>query len=578
MKNLVITLLFAFATLPVIGQSNLRFTNPIIEEVLFSNYDPQDYRPTAQYDTPEELAMAIKVHVSADSLKSYLLDMQRFENRNTGSDTLSPVRGIGAARTWVLDKFNAFSSRVDNRLLTGYFQFDQDVCGVTRHKNVVALLPGTDPAARPIIIEAHLDSRCSGPCDVDCLAQGMEDNGSGTALVMELARVLAPYEFRNSILFVATTGEEQGLVGATALAEFFVQNELDIKLIQNNDIVGGIVCGETSSPPSCPGFNNIDSTQVRLFSRGGFNSAPKGLARFIKLQYEEMLRPIEEVPMLLTIMTAEDRTGRGGDHIPFRERGFAAMRFTSANEHGNASNDAEYHDRQHTSTDILGVDTDTDGELDSFFVNFNYLARNTRINGVTAAMAAIGPSTPRITEHFFDGDRFGITIESDIEYPGYVIGLRTGANDFDSLYYFTGNTSPLFETAKREFSIFLSVAAIDSNNVESLFSEEVLSLLSGTRIPEEIAEKPIRLMPNRPNPFDEATTLSFWCEKPVSYEQAYLMVSDQSGRPLAKMPTEIQVGLNEVLYRHGYNVSGILVQSLVIDGRIVDSGTMIFAN
>ena len=98
----------------------------------------------------------------------------------------------------------------------------------------------------------------------------------------------------------------------------------------------------TSSPPSCPGLDDVDSTQVRLFSYGGFNSKSKQLSRYLKLQYQEELESMVSVPMQLTIMSGEDRVGRGGDHIPFRQDGFAAMRFCSANEHGNASVGAGY--------------------------------------------------------------------------------------------------------------------------------------------------------------------------------------------------------------------------------------------
>jgi hypothetical protein len=197
-----------------------------------------------------------------------------------------------------------------------------------RHKDVVAVLPGrdiSDPSS--IIIEAHLDSRCKDNCDIDCLAQGMEDNGSGVALVVELARVMSQYVFDHTIIFMTVTGEEQGLVGSNAFADYATQENIPLKAVLNNDIVGGIICGETSSPPSCPGLNNIDSTQVRLFSFGGFNSKNKGLSRFIKLEYNEMIKPLSSVPMMVSIMSAEDRTGRGSDHIPFRENGFAAMRF-----------------------------------------------------------------------------------------------------------------------------------------------------------------------------------------------------------------------------------------------------------
>ena len=578
MKLVASTLFLAFLCTCAFGQTNMRFTNSLMQDVLSGNYNPADYPPVATYDSPEALVRMLQLAISEDSLKSYLLDMQQFENRNTAADTLSEVRGMGAARKWVLSKFDGYSDEADGRLLTGYFQFDQDVCGVGRHKNVVALLPGADPEALPIIIEGHMDSRCSSVCDVDCEAQGMEDNASGTALVMELARTMAPYSFNNTILFMATTGEEQGLVGANAVAQYFVDNDWDIKMVQNNDIVGGIICGETSSAPSCPGLDHIDSTQVRMFSRGSFNAPGKGLARFIKLQYAEMLEPLEPVPMLLTIMSAEDRTGRGGDHIPFRERGFAAMRFTSANEHGNASNDAEYHDRQHTSEDILGVDTNGDGALDSFYVNFNYLARNARINATSSAMAAIGPRTPSILEFQFDGNEFAIRIESEEDYPEYVIGFAQFRTISIRCTTSPGSIRHSSRHQNPNSPYFSLLPQLIRMEWRASSPRRFYRCAQGLMILELLRKNRFALLANRPNPFDEATTLSFWAENPVQYSDAYIAITDQSGTTVAKLQTEVQQGMNEVLYRHGYGASGLLVQTLVIDGKIIDSGTMIFAN
>src|SRR6202000_775537 len=126
--------------------------------------------------------------------------------------------------------------------------------------------------------------------------------------------------------------------------------------VLNNDVIGGIICGHTSSAPGCPGFENIDSTHVRLFSYGGFNSFHKGLSRFIKLEYKEMIQPYAAVPMTINIMTPEDRTGRGGDHMPFRALGYPAMRFTAENEYGDADvTSPTYIEHQHTSSDSIGV-------------------------------------------------------------------------------------------------------------------------------------------------------------------------------------------------------------------------------
>ena len=560
------------------GQGDIHFTNPLISDVLSGNYNPLDYAATVVIDDPDVISTSLLQDIDPDSLKSLLIAMRTFENRNTGSDTLSPTRGIGAARRWALDKFNSYSAANENRLLTGYLQFVQDVCGVSSHKNIVAVLPGrdiSDPA--PIIIEGHIDSRCADVCDIDCLAEGMEDNGSGTALVMELARVMSRFTFDHTIIFMATIGEEQGLIGAYAFATHAVHEDIPIKAVLNNDIVGGIVCGETSSPPSCPGLNNVDSTQVRLFSYGAFNSPHKALARFIKLEYDEMLREKSSVPMMLTIMSAEDRTGRGGDHIPFRQNGFPAMRFTSANEHGNADvSDPEYHDRQHTSEDILGVDTDGDQEIDSFFVNFNYLARNAAINANAAAMAALGPDAPSIYSVGQDGDFLYIEIEDTLDYNHYVVGLRVNTHDFDTLYYIEGGKSGVFKLPSRELNIFISAASIDENGVESLFSEEELVRLTGIDEPgeKEMAE----LLQNKPNPFDESTTISFIIHDPSNIREVSIVITDLNGKKVKELPVDIREGLNEVLFTHGYNMTGAYFYSLVIDGVIAATKKMVFAN
>jgi hypothetical protein len=353
--KIILSLLFAFLTSVSYGQLNIQSTNPIAEQVMLGDFDPSDYAATEVISAHDDIIMGINAQINADSLKAYLIEMTAFSNRNTGSDTVSGTFGIGAARRWAHTKFEQFSAANDNRLVPSYLQFDQMVCGMSQHRNIFAVLPGSNVENHEvIIIEAHFDSRCATACDVLCDAQGMEDNGSGSALVLELARVMSAYTFENTIVFMLTIGEEQGLFGANAFSQYAVDNEMPIKAVLNNDVIGGVICGETSSAPSCPGENEIDSTQVRFFTEGGFNSRNKQLARFVKLQYQEELLPIVAVPMELTVMSAEDRVGRGGDHIPFRQDGFKAMRFTSAHEHGDAGVGDDYHDRQHTSDDILG--------------------------------------------------------------------------------------------------------------------------------------------------------------------------------------------------------------------------------
>ena len=581
MKTHILTMIISLlAFLHLSAQTNIHFTNPEIFNILRGDYNPQVYLPAAIIDAPSVISASLDENIQPDSLKATLLALRKFHNRNTASDTLSETKGIGAARKWVLSQFDRYSAEQGGRLVTGYLQFDQDVCGMMRHKDVVAVLPGrdiSDPAS--IVIEAHLDSRCKDNCDIDCLAEGMEDNGSGVALVLELARIMSRYVFDHTIIFMAVTGEEQGLVGSNAFAVYAVQEDIPLKAVLNNDIVGGIICGETSSPPSCPGFNHIDSTQVRLFSFGGFNSAHKALSRFIKLEYQEMIRPIAKVPMMVTLMSAEDRTGRGSDHIPFRENGFTAMRFCSANEHGNADvGDADYHDRQHTSDDILGVDTDGDSEIDSFFVDFNYLARNASINGNAAAMVALGPESPTIQSVSQNGDFLFIQIEDPHEYNHYLVGLRVSFNDFDTLYYILDSKSGAFELPSRQINIFVSAAAIDSNGVESLFSEEKLVRLTTGVHDEQNTTKNIELLQNKPNPFDESTMISFLVNDPVLIHHAQIVITDFHGRTIKEIPVEVKEGMNEVLFHHGYNMTGTYLYSLFVNDQLVATKKMVFAN
>jgi hypothetical protein len=439
-------------------------------------------------------------------------------------------------------------------------------------------LPGSDTSDKSIVlIEGHMDSRCAGLCDTACLAEGMEDNGSGTGLVLELARIMSRYSFRQSIVFMVTIGEEQSLAGAKAFADYAKAKGIRIKAVLNNDVIGGIICGQTASPPGCPGLNTIDSTHVRLYSAGGFNSAHKGLARFVKLEYEEMIRPWARVPMGIHIMSDEDRIGRGGDHIPFRQNGYAAIRFTSANEHGDANvNNPAYSDRQHTSADVLGIDRNGDGIIDSFFVDFNYLARNAVINGNAAAMAAIGPKTPDFLLTTDSLNRLAVEITKETGYPAYRIGVRTTTNDWDTVYTLSGGLK--FSIPVPGANYIVSVASVDQQGIESLFSREHMTFV-GVQTPVRNAFPSVELLQNSPNPFDETTMISVAVHQPVSYRSAHIVIADAvTGKVVKRLPISLKGGVSEVLYQHGYNASGTYIYTLVIDGQRVQSRKMVFAN
>jgi hypothetical protein len=573
MKN-YIALSLLFISFSVFSQSQIKVTNLTADEILKGNYNPTDYSLANTNFTPEELPVLIQNSISPDSLKAYITKLSRFGTRNSGSDTTSATQGIGAARKYIFQKFQQFQTKSNNRLQPGYLRFTNVICNQWTHKNVIAVLPGTDVSNHEVIlIEGHMDSRCDVSCDVNCKAEGVEDNATGTALVMELARVMSKYQFNHTILFIATTAEEQGLLGADAMSDYIQKENIPLKAVFNNDVIGGIICGETSSPPSCPGLNDVDSLNTRIFSFGGFNASSKSLARYSKLQYKESI-PNNGIKLSLHIMTNEDRIGRGGDHIPFRQKGFPAIRFTSANEHGDASNGPNYTDRQHTEDDILGVDTDGDNVVDSFFVDFNYLKRNSVINATAAANCANSPKTPSFKIDSVDQDLMRVTITSPEDFPTYRIGLRTTTNDWDSVYT---STSKSMEIAINDSNAYyVSVANVNEYGIESLFSEEQLLVL--TKVSEKSSLKSgIEIWQNKPNPFDESTIIPVFASKEHEGKTAVLKITDLNGNIVFSEEQKLNSGLNEWPYHHGFGALGTFVYSVYVNNQLVGAKKMTFA-
>lgn len=475
MKRFLLPLL-VISPIPILAQfSSISCTSPAALQAMKGQHDPADYAASLVIDDPDEIICALRTAVNGDSLRAHLERIVSFGTRHTYSDTLSETTGIGAARRWAMSKLQQWSTMNEDRLLPAFIRFDYTNeplnCGSGQDwRNVIAVLPGSSTSNhRVIIIEAHLDSRCADNCDPACPAEGAEDNGSGSALVLELARVMSRYTFKHTLVFMLTTGEEHGLLGARAMAQFCQQQSIAIKGVLNNDIVGGILCGETASPPGCGIVNEVDSLQFRIFS----HAASRGLARMIRLSYDEKLSGAVPVPMLISVLDREDRVGRGSDHIPFRQAGWPAVRFTAANEHGDGDPSQEgYDDRQHTSEDILGLDLDGNGTLDTLFVDFNYLARNTVTNGASATLLAHGPEMPSF--NLLDeptGLRAQIT--GSPEHVAFRVGVRgtQSSGDFDAVYR-TTETSYLVPNLQSPGVYYVSVAGIDAQGITSIFSAE----------------------------------------------------------------------------------------------------------
>ncbi|MHA4809614.1 M28 family peptidase [Flavitalea flava] len=577
----------------LIAQTNMSVNSSEVDAILKGSYTPGIYQASSIIRDPGIISSGLVNGISPDTLKASLFALKNFQNRNTFSDTLSSTRGIGAARRWVYRQFLRYSAVNQNRLRVAYLEFDYSGCpatsSITRHSNIIAVLPGSQTGNKSlIVIEGHVDSRNANNCDISGNAPGIGDNATGTALVMELARVLSQYTFRNTIVFSVNTGEEQGTIGAKAFADYLKNNHIPLKAVNNNDVSGGIFCGHTASGPGCPGYGNIDSTDLRIFSLGSFNSPHKQWARYIKLEYKEQASGLVMVPVDIHIMTPEDRTGRGGDHQPFRADGYTAVRLTQANEDGDASNGPGYTDRQHSDRDSLGGDRNHDGIEDTLYVDVRYLARNALVNGIGAAMVALGPDTVTMVPVMVSANRVTFRFLPSGA-PGYRVAVRSSDNDWDSVYTVSGampDTVTLPYGSNTNF--YISAAAVDPDEVESQFSTEyaltttqvILALEPGKPAQAPAAEDPygIRLLPNRPNPFDEATTITIISGTDLFAERAWILISSPDGRILQKRKIRLKKGINEIVYEHGYGMAGVYICSLVIDGLPVQSGKMIFRN
>jgi len=571
------------------AQSGEAVTSTEVNKIILGNYSPANYQASTVITDPATISAGLLADISPDSLKAYLIMLNSFQNRNTFSDTSSNTFGIGAARRWVLNKFQQYSAANENRLKPAYLTFTYSGCSssMSKHADVIAALPGSQTTNKSIlIIEAHMDSRNISTCDVTGSAAGIGDNATGTALLLELARVMSKYTFRNTILFSVNTGEEQGLIGATALANYLSANNVLIKAVNNNDVSGGVFCGHTSSAPSCPFYGNIDSTDLRIFSKDDINSPYKQWARYIKLEYKEQLSSLVSVPTNIQVMEPEDRSGRGGDHQAFSKIGYTAVRFTQANEDGNGSNGSGYSDRQHNIRDSLGRYNNSTNSIDSIYVNTHYLARNALVNGNSLAMAALGPDTVTMTGTLWSANTIKVMF-TPANSPGYRVAVRSATNDWDTVYTVTGASSAVLKVPySGNTTFYVSAAAMDANGTESQFSTEytlstglfVLDLPRDTTHP--IASDPgmdgIRLMPNRPNPFDEATMIAVSSGTDVYADRCWLSITGIDGRPVERIPVNLQKGLNQVVFNHGFGVSGVYICSLVIDGLPVQSTKMIF--
>ncbi|MCX2740533.1 M28 family metallopeptidase [Pontibacter anaerobius] len=407
--------------------------------------------------------------LSAQNLEQLVRKMVSFGTRHTLSTTTSKKEGIGAAREWVKSEFEKYAQASGGRMTVEMDKFTVKADGRrvpqdTEMANVIAILKGTDPNDdRVIIVGGHLDSRATDVMDAKSKAPGANDDASGVAMVMEMARVMASQKFPATLMFVAFQGEEQGLYGSTHLAERAKKEGWNLVAMQNNDIVGNSYSAET-------GLH--DNTKVRIFSEGvpaneteeqarlrrtlgaESDSPSRNLARYMELVGEKYVDQLDVV-----LVHRSDRFLRGGDHTPFNRQGFTAVRMSEMNE-----------DFDHQHQDVRKEDGKQYGDLPEF-MDFEYLRKNTAVN--LASMASLGwaPAAP---------EKVGVltselTNKTDLKWEApakgakpagyYVLMRETNSPNWEKRFYVT-DTKATLPYSKDNY--FFAVQSMDKEGHASL--------------------------------------------------------------------------------------------------------------
>ncbi len=402
--------------------------------------------------------------ISAANIEAIMRKLVSFGARHTLSDQDHPTRGIGAARRWIKEEMDRYARESGGRLIVTEDEFIQPptnrVPREVKLVNIVATLPGSQPESkdRIYVVSGHYDSICSPGSDTTCDAPGASDDASGTAAVMEMARVMSKYQFDATLVFMAVPGEEQGLLGSTHWAEEAKKKNLNIAAMFTNDIVGNTIGG-----------NGVrDNARVRVFSEGvssneteaearsrqsvgGENDgASRQLARYIKEIGERYLSNFE-----VTLVFRRDRYGRGGDHIPFLQRGYPAVRFTEPNEDFTRQHQKVREENGVKYGDVIEM------------VDFAYVAQVARVNAAAMAGLALAPASPSgvgfksARQQYDTALAWRANAEPDI--AGYRIVWRETYQPFWQRSVDVGNVTEYVMKGLSKDDYFFAVQAIDKD-------------------------------------------------------------------------------------------------------------------
>lgn len=416
--------------------------------------------------TNPEITKMVK-EVSPKNIEATVRKLVSFGTRNTLSEQDNPTRGIGAARDWIYQEFQRISTDCGGCMIVEKQAFVQPkgnrVPEPITLTNIVATLKGTTDPDRVYVVSGHYDSMCNlDATDIKCDAPGANDDASGAATSIELARVMSKSKFDATIVFMTVAGEEQGLYGSTYFAKQAVEKKMNIEGMFTNDIIGGV-----TSYKNAPDRQTIrvfaegvpsNETPAEANSRrsvGGENdSASRQLGRYVK-EMADIYSPKFKV----TLMYRRDRYGRGGDHIPFLENGFAAVRFTEPHE-----------DYTHQHQSVKMVDGKQYGDLPEF-VDFEYVANAARINLIALANLAAAPAKPKgvtiLTGRLTNDTDLKWEASTDADLAGYEVVWRDTTSPFWTSSLPVGNVTTFTAKEMSKDNYFFGIRAVDKQGNKS---------------------------------------------------------------------------------------------------------------
>ena len=371
--------------------------------------------------------------ISAERIQRSIFVLASFKTRHTLSDPSPSGDGIGGAASWIRAEFERASAASGGRLRVELDQFRQPPQAPRLPRpaqivNIVATLPGSAPdsAERIYVVSGHYDSRAKNILDAASAAPGADDDASGVAAVLEMARVMSRYEFRATIVFMAVAGEEEGLFGSTHWAGQARLKRLNVAAMLDNDIIGnsrapdGTVDSHTVRlfAQGVPPKAQLTDEEVAMIRSGGENDTPaRELARAVRDISAHYLPAMQ-----VRIVYRGDRYLRGGDHLPFLAQGYPAIRFTEA-----AEDFHHQHENVRVENGISYGDT-TD------FVDFVYVADVARLNAASLASLARAPAAPRDvqveTAKLQDGTTLRWAPDAESSLAGYRIVWRESTAPF----------------------------------------------------------------------------------------------------------------------------------------------------